>query len=618
MTSSYLKRIIVSLAIGAFFSVLMFAVYRPALENGFVFDDINQVTNNPWITSFSHIREIFTSYVWGFEEFRSADKNGVYYYRPLMHIIFVTEYYFFGLNVKYWHMVNIVWHAINAILVFFVALRMLGRHRFLPIQTNKSFSERTRKYSFAFIAGTIFCMYPINSEAVNWISAIPELSYTSFLLLSLLTFFSPRRFFQIVIAPLFFFFALLCKESAVLFPLLLFIVDVFIFEKEKGVRQGAWLWLKKSVGFVFILVVYFLMRPKTSSDTSTVLKYLIVLLDILTSGPAILWHSLVHLVFPFRLSFVRDFSRDDWLNMAIAGVSYSAVLVYAYRVLIQKIATAIPDIAKLGGVFIVVPMIPTFSAFFLGVFSLSERYLYFSSIGIALLWAFIADSIIFRSKDFVRIAGVTCMVFFVAGYIEVSYHRSLVWKNTETLLNDAKRQYAQTTFLYEVLGDHYAYSGDSAKYQGLIASLKQEVSSQKQKDALVALRYADAYNALSDKNTEIAIARYNVLIRAADASDEKYISKLYRDLGVAYVAHDESENAEAYLLWARELNPQGVSIARTLAQYYCFTGDTEKAEHYFMDALRNGDTRERILVARECCADKDFTGTFVRVNKYPL
>jgi hypothetical protein len=81
------------------------AVYVNTLRNGFVYDDIPQVVQNPWIREMRFIPEIFSTNVWAFQ---GTTTN---YYRPLMHISFMLSYYLFGLAPWGFHLVNILLHA---------------------------------------------------------------------------------------------------------------------------------------------------------------------------------------------------------------------------------------------------------------------------------------------------------------------------------------------------------------------------------------------------------------------------------------------------------------------------------------------------------------------------
>ena len=46
--------------------ILVVLVYLPTLFHTFVYDDMEQVLSNPWITDFTHLGDIFFSPSWAF------------------------------------------------------------------------------------------------------------------------------------------------------------------------------------------------------------------------------------------------------------------------------------------------------------------------------------------------------------------------------------------------------------------------------------------------------------------------------------------------------------------------------------------------------------------------
>src|SRR4030067_1293934 len=101
--------------------ITSFAVYFNALSNDFVYDDKSQVLENHWIKDIKFIPEIFSENVWSFTK-ESVISN---YYRPLMHLIYMLNYYIFGLKPWGFHLVNILFHAGVSVLVFIIGLNLI-------------------------------------------------------------------------------------------------------------------------------------------------------------------------------------------------------------------------------------------------------------------------------------------------------------------------------------------------------------------------------------------------------------------------------------------------------------------------------------------------------------
>ena len=145
--------------------IASFAVYFNALFNDFVYDDKVQVLENHWIKDIKFIPEIFSKSVWSFQK-GAVISN---YYRPLMHLIYMLNYYIFGLNPWGFHLVNILFHAGVSVLVFIIGLRLL----------RESQHQASASYMIpSFIAALLFATHPIHTEAVTWVAGLPDLSFT--------------------------------------------------------------------------------------------------------------------------------------------------------------------------------------------------------------------------------------------------------------------------------------------------------------------------------------------------------------------------------------------------------------------------------------------------------
>jgi hypothetical protein len=155
-------------------AVISFALYANTLVNDFVYDDSAQVGKNPWIRDIRYLPDIFTSSVWGFES-GSVTSN---YYRPMMNVMFMITY-IFGLKPWGFHLVNILFHVGNSVLVFMIATKLRSAPEIgvdaarevkeqaqgplLPIFHDSRFTI----HDFPFITALLFA-HPIHVESVAW------------------------------------------------------------------------------------------------------------------------------------------------------------------------------------------------------------------------------------------------------------------------------------------------------------------------------------------------------------------------------------------------------------------------------------------------------------------
>jgi protein O-mannosyl-transferase len=203
--------------------IIGLAVYFKSLFNGFVWDDADQIVNNPLILHPSNIPYFFTHSTFYTGGAQSA-LSGLYY-RPVMMVLFAAIASLWGLSPFAFHLVSVVLHIINSILVYFFMKKLF----------------EIQKYRFSmhvsFVAAVLFLVHPANVESVAYISATSEVLYTFFLLIALLATISYGIGEKYTAVTLFIIFSgvtlsLFSKESgllSILFSLLL----AFFFFREK-------------------------------------------------------------------------------------------------------------------------------------------------------------------------------------------------------------------------------------------------------------------------------------------------------------------------------------------------------------------------------------------------
>lgn len=131
-------------------ALAVFSAYAGSLENGFTFDDLGLVVENPLVVE-RRWGEIFTtSYWWG----KTGERDGLY--RPLTIASFSLNQLLSGTTPAGFHLVNVTLHGIGA-----VGLYLLGR----------SFIG----FPGGILAGLLFGLHPGLSEAVNSIVGRAEL-----------------------------------------------------------------------------------------------------------------------------------------------------------------------------------------------------------------------------------------------------------------------------------------------------------------------------------------------------------------------------------------------------------------------------------------------------------
>src|SRR5437868_5874371 len=99
-----------SLGQGVLIVLLIVATYLPALRAGFIWDDDQHLTANRCIVGPLGFQAIWTS------------SSAVYY--PLVLTSFWVQHAIWGLNPFFFHLVNVAMHAMNALILWRVLLRL--------------------------------------------------------------------------------------------------------------------------------------------------------------------------------------------------------------------------------------------------------------------------------------------------------------------------------------------------------------------------------------------------------------------------------------------------------------------------------------------------------------
>jgi hypothetical protein len=205
------------LAVCLLLSFLVFMVYFPSLFHPFVHDDIFFIVQNPHIREFNW-RAIITQPSWPAQ----GDSLVNAYYRPLLEILYRLQYKLFQLNPVGYHLTNVLFHGLNGFLVFTIIRSVLAGLRFS--------SSVVRNEHLALATALLFLVHPVQAEAVNCIVGISNILCAFFMLVAFYgyLFFQNRPKGRGVFyggSLIAFVLALLTKEQAIVFPLLLIIYD---------------------------------------------------------------------------------------------------------------------------------------------------------------------------------------------------------------------------------------------------------------------------------------------------------------------------------------------------------------------------------------------------------
>jgi protein O-mannosyl-transferase len=228
-------------------ALITFVVFSPALRNGFVnWDDLETLVENQNFRGLtgSHLSWMFTTFHMG-------------HYQPLSWLTFSLDYRLWGMEAFGYHLTNILLHSANAVLFYFVTLRLLA------IATGSIFSAVGLRLAAGFSA-LVFAIHPLRVESVAWATERRDVLSGFFLLLTVLGYLKAagaktndtggRRW--LAVSAVSYVLSLLSKASGMTLPLVLLVLDVYPLRRLGG-GVGKWfgadarrVWLEKLPFFI--------------------------------------------------------------------------------------------------------------------------------------------------------------------------------------------------------------------------------------------------------------------------------------------------------------------------------------------------------------------------------
>jgi Flp pilus assembly protein TadD len=597
------KRIPELLTLIIFF--VSFAVYFNALSNAFVYDDTAQVLENHWIRDVKYIPDIFSKSVWSFRGVTTISN----YYRPLMHLTFMLDYYVFGLRPWGFHLLNILFHAGVSILVFVVASRLL--------RASSSASQRDEKdfvgelLSPAFAGALLYATHPIHTEAVAWVAGIPDISYTFFFLLSLYFYmrFDEGTKGMYPLSVVSFSIAILCKEPALTLPIILMVYDS-IFTKRAG---GYVPFIKSYLPYLLIVGAYLGLRyhalegftPQEPHIVLNAYGYIINVFPLFVQ-------YLEKLLLPLNLN---AFHVLHPISSLFAATGIVSLAVTAAFVVVTFLAFKKKSKVCFGLLVIALPLLPPLYIPAVGENVFAERYLYLPSFGFVLLialtlsWAKAVKPGL--ASGLVIISLVVAVVYSVG-----TVTRNAVWRDDLTLFSDTVKKSPDTAMPHLSLGTAYIKQNrvDEAVNEFMaslklkpdyaeahndlgIAYLKQDRLDEAVNEYITALKLKPDY-AKAHANLGIAYGKQDLLDEAvnqfiAALRLNPYYAEAHNDLGIAYLKQNRLNEAVNEFIIALKLNPDYSDAHYNLGSAYIDQNRPDVAVNEFVAVLKlNPDDTE--------------------------
>ncbi|MFQ5480195.1 MAG: tetratricopeptide repeat protein [Thermodesulfobacteriota bacterium] len=571
---------ILKIAGGAIIAALTVIIYHNALYYGFVSDDGFQILENPWIKDIRFIPGIFGHSLSGF----SAHSFQQATYRPLMYAAFTVEYLFFGLNPMGWHLVNILVHGANGVLVFLISTRLLSSFGEGGGEAEEGGMAPIAIWLTALTTGVLFVSHPAGSEPLSWVSALPELAFAFLILLAFFLYIAPDKggkepgdgrvaIAGFVPGPLLFFLALLFKETAVVLPLLCFGYDL-ISRRGKGIgavvnKRALLIYGFYVLAFAAYMVLRILALGHLTPDNS--INAYLGGGGLLLNAAAGFYKAACMLFWPFSIYPFQIFKglASPFEAAAIPALSFTAAFFIALFFLRKRLHSVV----LIAILVMVLPVLPALYTPVITRFDFAPRYVYLSTAGYAIFIAFVLRWFFHAGPlgERIKARGLSLLLswalIIMCAFIGAGKSRD--WSDNLTLSRAALRGSEDNYFALYQIGNSEAGRG---RHSEAVKSYKEAIG----------------------------------IIERQEHQDLQTLRNALLGLGSAYVSLDRIDEAMGVYETTTRLWPGNAAANYQLAYLYQGRGGCEKALYYYGRAFRNftrsQDKKDTLLNMGNCYA----------------
>ncbi len=396
-------------AIAPFFIIAVALIcYIPALKGGFIWDDHAHVLFDVDLQTLSGLWKIW---------FTKATQQ----YYPLVYSSFWVEWQLWGDSPLGYHIVNVLIHSANAIVLAFI-LKRLGLRG-------------------AWAAALIFALHPVHVESVAWISERKNVLSGLFYLASLLIFLksedvedatgsSEIKFY--ILSFVLFVLALFSKTVVSTLPVVLIVIRWMRarpFDRAFIVRLVPFF----VVGLVMGLVTVWWEATQVGAGG---VEWEMSLIDRLMLPARVVWFYLVKLFIPINLTFIYPRWTPEatklWQWVFILKIVVAFVLLWAFR----KRITRAPVAALACFVITLFPALGFIDVFPFRYSFVADHFQYLASIFIIALMVGVVDAVIINLARAVRLTAifVTIVIAIILGLL--TWQQGYAYKDPETLWRD--------------------------------------------------------------------------------------------------------------------------------------------------------------------------------------
>jgi Flp pilus assembly protein TadD len=585
--------------------VIAFSIYAKTLTGDFIFDDHPNIRDNPYV----RLTEI---------SLQSLIKAGIKSpanNRPVPNISFALNYYFHRHNMVGYHLVNILIHAINGILLY-----LFIKNTF---QTPALRSQHKHYLQIAFFAALIWLVHPLQTQSVSYIVQRMNSMAAMFYLLSLLFYIEARntdakqrRIVLFTACSLSAILAFGSKENATTLPFFIFLYEWYFFQKLSTT------WLKRMLPILLTIVVlaiaisfvYLGANPLERLFSSYTYREFTMVQRVLTQFRIVIFYiSLIFWPHPSRLNLDHDFTPSnsliDPLTTLLSALAICGFIAIAILIAKKQRLVSFCILWFLGNLVIESSVI--------GLEMVFEHRTYLPSMMVIVISVVLVDRCIRR--QWLKPA----ILMLVAAALAIgAYQRNDVWLHPLTIWKDSTRKSPRKARPYNNLG---AALGDYGQHEKAVEYYRKALQinpayaeahgnlgydlavlgnlSEAEKHLRKALEiHPKFYEARNNLGIVLTLQRHNgeavEQLQAAIAINPD-LPDAHNNLGTALKQLGRFQEAKRHYASALQIDPQFAAAHNNLGLILAEEGRYDEAIYHFSEAVRINPDFEKAKINLE-------------------
>ncbi len=533
------------------FGVLLIAsvaliAYWPALIGKFLWDDEALVSKSPLVHDPHGLMRIWFT------------RDAIDYW-PVTNSAFWLEWRVWGANPVGYHLVNLLLHVVNSLLIWLILRRLA-----IP---------------GGFIAALLFAVHPVNVESVAWIAQLKNLLAMFFGLLSVWTYLALERdkpsriygrwYWCSLIA---FALAMLSKGSVAILPAVLLLLD------WRRNRRVAWQDVVRGLPYWAISIALTIVNILLQTNGQQVVIRQASFAERVTGAGAAIWFYLSKAIAPISLNFVYpkwhiDAGKMTWWLPLLLAVAVTAALWSQRRTPIGRqllFAWAFFCIA-------LVPVLGFADIYFMRYSLVADHYQYIALIAVATIVGAIAAKVGGSAAKFALPiiglrAGIAALMFALTA---LSWQQCRQYRDPETLWQATLDRNPACPLAHTNFGRELQKSGKT-----------DEAIDHFQAAIEIDPNFAEAHCGLG--SAFAASGRFDGAIRECRIAIDLQPSnaQAHNDLGGLLLTRGNFQEAITHCQKALELNPDYAEAHSNLGLCYFSAGNLDEAIAHYRRSIR--------------------------------